>query len=403
MYHICCPLVCLVLVLLNSAILDFYLIRDSTGRSQYMWIIADIAVIGVFLTAFVKAYKYFKQDKVDTPQPTGRQCYIGNLPFSYISWFTFSVFMSAKVYLIYKLPNSIVSQAERCKLTTKECTVFGPNTLKGGISLAALVFKMLVFSHIDVETSTAEYDFSQRMVGIAHLDIIGIAYHDIIGIVHLDILDTTQFLDAFSEDIVGGIHCLDKLNTTQFLDAFNGDSNATVNVAVNAAFNTTVNAAVNATFNATVNAADNATTSNSTVYYWAQFFTCVNYILPTVAIFFLAWSRSSFSPLNRKWKLFCSVFYYLIINVPLLIIRIIIWSGENMEISVFIVKNVIAIAKTCQVLLCYLFIDSSCAHMEYSPESNPLVMESLLPVGEVNVNSPQIVASPGNELKEETT
>ena len=264
-YHICCRVTCLVLVGFNSAILDYYLIeyRKSPGPACYMWIVADILVVCLFVVALTSSYKYYKLRRLPS-KLTGLRRLISDLPLSYVSWLAFSAVMSAKICVIYVLPNSIANQL-------KEENFFGPNTLKTGICLAAIILYLFVLSHHDYKTNSKQNSFIQGMVGSAYLDL----------------LDTTQFLGAFGED---------------------------ADVIVRNDVDKIVLAIV-----------------------------CLNYVLPTATLYFLARSRFGICPPSSKFQLVHKVVCFLIINVPMFAIRMVIWHMHEKNISVFVVKNIIAI------------------------------------------------------------
>lgn len=72
--------------------------------------------------------------------------------------------------------------------------------------------------------------------------------------------------------------------------------------------------------------------------------TCIVFILPTILL--LALSRSRFGR-NDVWlkrlRLLHKVAYFLVINIPMLVIRNVIWHVHKKEASVFVIKNVMGV------------------------------------------------------------
>lgn len=90
---------------------------------------------------------------------------------------------------------------------------------------------------------------------------------------------------------------------------------------------------------------------------------CVNFLLPTLALFKL--SQCEFGQLPRPLglKLLYKLLHMCLINVPYLGIRIYLWSFMGRDVSLFLVKNILGIYSTLRTLLpevrLYFFLLSS--------------------------------------------
>jgi len=71
-------------------------------------------------------------------------------------------------------------------------------------------------------------------------------------------------------------------------------------------------------------------------------FTCINFILPTTLLLALLIRNEVWL---RRLPYLTQVVYILIVNVPMFVIRVIIWHYDLKEVSVFIVKNILEIGK----------------------------------------------------------
>lgn len=70
---------------------------------------------------------------------------------------------------------------------------------------------------------------------------------------------------------------------------------------------------------------------------------CFNMILPTVLLVALSHNLKGHSTAITALRLLHRVLYYAVINIPMLITRTIIWHQHNEIVTVFIIKNCIAI------------------------------------------------------------
>ena len=71
------------------------------------------------------------------------------------------------------------------------------------------------------------------------------------------------------------------------------------------------------------------------------FIAFVNLILPTVPLLVLSQTRFGKDDMTTGMKVAHTLIYMMFINVPLFIIRLILWHVRNQNISVFLIKNVL--------------------------------------------------------------
>ena len=74
-------------------------------------------------------------------------------------------------------------------------------------------------------------------------------------------------------------------------------------------------------------------------------FSCMNIFLPTFALFELKFNKfhdnGVVSPISFKFIYICSFMF--LVNVPFLVLRLILWHGYHLDVSVLLAKNVLAI------------------------------------------------------------
>jgi len=176
-YHILCRVACIATLAVQLGILDYYLI-DYNSLLWSLWLIADFVVLVLFSFTTVVSYRHLEK-RPTTVVPSNHQIrrYLGELPLTYISWFVYSIILSAKVCCLYALPNSIVLQLN-------EKNFFGPNMLRTAISLASIVIYMLVLTSHDARSHSKQNAFIQTIVGS----------------VYLDVLDTSEFLGTLRDE-----------------------------------------------------------------------------------------------------------------------------------------------------------------------------------------------------------
>jgi len=166
MYHIPIRIMCLFIVLIQGVVLDYYLVEHK-NIIWYSWIVADIAIIFVFIVAFIISYRHLIVAKSACMENTPVQT--GALPLGYFAWFVYTVLLASRVAIIFR----------DFAWKLKEEDFFGPNTLKITISMSAFVFLLLLLSHHDADIDSER---KQKITEIA-------------GTVVFDVLDSVDVLD----------------------------------------------------------------------------------------------------------------------------------------------------------------------------------------------------------------
>ncbi|KAL3861874.1 hypothetical protein ACJMK2_007888 [Sinanodonta woodiana] len=132
-HHLPVRIFCIVLLVFQDAIINFYLISYSSNYCL-VWLASDIAIIVIFIVTFVMSYVHFRKEM--TRRPDDHPSHSFHLPLSVISWALFSVVLSSKYAFLLKYVATELS----------ELNFFGPNTLKTTTALAGVVFVFLLSS-----------------------------------------------------------------------------------------------------------------------------------------------------------------------------------------------------------------------------------------------------------------
>lgn len=81
---------------------------------------------------------------------------------------------------------------------------------------------------------------------------------------------------------------------------------------------------------------------NTTMEILVLVFACINFVLPTFALMRLRYRKiPRWLPIH--FNEFYTLLYFLIVNLPYLVLRVLIWQNIDSDVSTFIVKNVLMI------------------------------------------------------------
>jgi len=176
--HVPMKVLCVLLVVLQAFFLDSLLIlyfghgQGSIGTpcpKCYWWIAGDVVIISLFVITFFMSYKNIEHH--NKHKRLGKIHIRRVVPLSVVTWFLYSVYVSARVIVIFRLEiNDLL----------KDDDFYGPQFLKTGIALTAVVFILFVASHHNAKENSKE-----RLI-----------INALMTSVTFDILDTVDFLDV---------------------------------------------------------------------------------------------------------------------------------------------------------------------------------------------------------------
>ena len=266
--------VCIILLILQGAILDYYLVEHHEFKSLG-FIATDIVVVAIWIGVMFMAKRKFLskkfrkirriKEKTDgKPRPVEiEHDGADEIAYVFIAWLAYvAITLIPEVAVIFKRFANQLGDAK----------VFGQNILKAALCITPMLFLLLVNSHHDARR------YSKRRIYIDKLS----------AGVTLDLLDSIDILEIlFMDDM--------ELKLPIVLE------------------NTIIA------------------------------FACINFLLPTLALLELNVIVKG-QVHSTTFQVMYSISYIFLVNVPLGIIRIILWTKFNQDVSVFIGKNVIASA-----------------------------------------------------------
>ncbi|KAI0213663.1 hypothetical protein LSAT2_001280 [Lamellibrachia satsuma] len=247
MFRVIVAALCIVTLVIQYWFLNYYLITYNNNL-WYLWLLPDVASIILYIVAFVMSFRS-KQEGAE-------------LPLGYVTWGFYSVFVAAKVAIIFRT----------IAYKLNEEMVFGPNTLKAGVALSSVAFLLLVLTHQPTNVNSDHQVYINRLIGS----------------VSIDILDITDFLEVI----------------------FIQESRIFLTYELH---NTIIGVS------------------------------CINLVLPTIPLLILSRTRYGRDEMPKVMHTLYTVLYMLAVNLPMLIIRLLLWNVHSQNVSVFLIKNIIHI------------------------------------------------------------
>ena len=147
--------VCLAVLVGQSAFLDHILIHYGEGqgfRRGYEWLIVDTLVFVFWAAAFVVARRQAGHPVY--PLPKSQRDFFYEFPFAYACWLVYAcVFVAKIIRIIHNIDMTGVHEG-----------VFSPIVLKIAVSISAILFLLLTYSHHE-DVLKAEYRLQVQKLG----------------------------------------------------------------------------------------------------------------------------------------------------------------------------------------------------------------------------------------------
>ncbi|XP_041349907.1 uncharacterized protein LOC121369114 [Gigantopelta aegis] len=247
-------IVCLVLLILQSSVINYYLIA-YIGNSSFAWIAFDVAIIISFIVSFVIASKKLRVEATTNE-------HINAIGLGWFAWLVYSTALVARMVIIL----------DRFAHILDEKNFFGPSTLKTTLALASCVFLFLLVALHNTKISSERRRYIEELTGT----------------VIFDIFDTVDIIDVL----------FDK----EARDLFTPGMRPAI-LAVSGG----------------------------------------NIIIPTVPLITLSITNFGRKKMTKRFVSIHKLAVTLLINVPNLVIRMVMWHGFSVGISPFIMKNLLLI------------------------------------------------------------
>lgn len=253
---------CIVLLILQMAIIDVYLVTYINSK-WLAFIAGDIIVVLLFITALVLSYFYLREQRESSISAGVVRA--SKLPFSYIAWGVYALVFVGKVLVCFTF----------FAFKLHERDFWGPNILKMMLALSAPLFLLFLLSHYSTSKE------SERKKFIDHIT----------SSVTFDIFDTVDILDILF------------VEQSRIILSFSMEK------------------AILATG-------------------------LVNLFLPLIPLMVL--SRTQFGEYRLREHIVdvYKILLMLVVNIPYIVIRLLLWNVYNRNISIFLMKNLLAIFVT---------------------------------------------------------
>lgn len=265
-FEIAGKVLCILLLMVQGGILDYYLIKHHELESLG-FITTDVLVLAVWIGLMVLAKRRFdakkkrSEDEADARLP---EDYPDEIPYAYIAWAAYAIVtLIPEVAVIFKHFADELGDSK----------VYGQNILKVALCITPMIFLLLVNSHHDSKPHSGRKIYVDKLTGC----------------VTLDLLDSVDILEIL------------------FMDDFELNLPTSLENAIIA-------------------------------------FACINFLLPILALLELRVNKFDGQVRSVRFQLLYSMCYILLVNIPFLVIRFILWYGYEQDVSVFIGKNMIATA-----------------------------------------------------------
>ncbi|KAE9420953.1 hypothetical protein Angca_000247, partial [Angiostrongylus cantonensis] len=171
-------IICLVLVIIQLGLLDYYYVAVLSDKIWYSWIGADALVIVVLLWLLVLAIKYNQTQMEEVCSVDGK------VKFAWIGWLIYSLVLVGKVATCFRL---FYSELPPGPLDNND-KHFDDHLFKLGLSLSVLIFLFMLEAHHYTPLMSA------RQLYITYL----------VTAICLDLVDNIYFLDLLWQSFKDG-------------------------------------------------------------------------------------------------------------------------------------------------------------------------------------------------------
>ena len=238
-------------LILQGAILDYYLITEERSMWRFAWLTTDAIVFSTWVYTMWMSHRKSRSALAKD-----------GMKIAYFAWIVYAVHLVPQVATLFKL---------KIEAYNDEKHVFGPNTLKMNLCLTPMLFLFLIYAHHDAKSHSRRKYYLEKITAA----------------VALDLFDSVEMLE----------YLFDKEEISPELE--------------------------------------NAILA----------FSCMNIFLPTFALFELKYNKfhdnGEISPISFKFIYICSFMFF--VNVPFFVLRLILWHGYHLNVSVLLAKNSLAI------------------------------------------------------------
>ncbi len=193
---------CVVLLVLQSCILDYYLVENHS-LAWIGFLLVDIIIIILWIAALYIAFKRYKRKTHKVSKAI--RANPDELRVAYFAWLVYAVGYTIQISFIFK---RFAHKLDNAQTTT----IFGQNMLKSSLTITPMLFLLLVHAHHDAAPDTSRKYYIQKLTGGVTIDLM-----DSIEI--LEILFTDHNLPTSFENTIVAFACINVFLPTLALHA----------------------------------------------------------------------------------------------------------------------------------------------------------------------------------------
>lgn len=157
---------CVVLLVLQSSILDYYLIENHS-LAWIGFVLVDIVIIVLWIAALYTAFTHHQRQTNSARKADKEQLQRTNpdeLKVAYLAWLVYAVGYTVQVSFIFKKFASKLDNAGTS-------TIFGQNMLKLSLAITPMLFLLLVHAHHDAAPHSMRKYYIEILTGSVTIDL----------------------------------------------------------------------------------------------------------------------------------------------------------------------------------------------------------------------------------------
>lgn len=196
---------CVVLLVLQSCILDYYLVENDS-LAWIGFVLIDIVIILLWIAALFIAFKQHQRETHEAS--TAMTSSLDELRIAYVAWLVYATGYTIQISFIFKTFAHKLDNA-------KTASIFGQNMLKLSLTLTPMLFLLLVHAHHDAAPNSSRKYYIERLTGGVTIDLM-----DSIEILEIFFMEPTETkLPTSFENVIVAFACINVFLPTVALHA----------------------------------------------------------------------------------------------------------------------------------------------------------------------------------------
>jgi hypothetical protein len=193
---------CVVLLVLQSCILDYYLVENHSP-AWIGFVVVDVVIVILWIAALYIAFKQYRRQTHTVN--TQIRASPDELRVAFVAWLVYAAGYTIQISFIFKRFAHKLENAQTA-------TIFGQNVLKLSLTITPMLFLLLIHAHHDAAPNTRRKYYIEKISGGVTIDLV-----DSIEI--LEILFTDLDLPSSFENTIIAFACVNVFLPTLALHA----------------------------------------------------------------------------------------------------------------------------------------------------------------------------------------